>query len=98
MMYGEWPQTEPTAYIENGEVMAIEYIAEPIQKITGDKYEMIGFLSGMISRQYNDLTAPDGQVERFTPNTEPEKLGIKIWDGYKGNQLPLWRFFLQPTK
>jgi hypothetical protein len=98
MLYGDWPTNEPKALIEDGELLGIEYVAEPIEKTLGQGFEMVGTMSGMISRQYNELTAPSGQIERLAPKAEPGMLGISIPADYKGNHLPLWRFIQQPTK
>lgn len=98
MLYGDWQTNKPKALIEDGELLGIEYVAEPIENITEQGFEVVGTMSGMISRQYNELTAPTGQIERFTPKVEPGMLGISIPENYKGSHLPLWRFTQQPTK
>jgi len=98
MLYGDWPTNQPKAHIEDGELIAIEYLAEPIEEMSGQEFEIIGSMSGMISRHYNELTAPSGQIERFAPKVEPGMLGIAIPANYKGSQLPLWRFIQQPAK
>jgi hypothetical protein len=54
-------------------------------------------LSTIISRQYGQLTAPDGKVQRFTPDIAPGMLGFVIPEGYKGEALPLWRFLIKPN-
>jgi hypothetical protein len=97
MLFGDWPTNEPKALIENRELLGIEYMAEPIERTSGQGFEIVGAISGMISRHYNELTAPSGQIERLAPKVEPGMLGISIPDDYKGQQLPLWRFTQQPT-
>lgn len=98
MLFGDWPTNEPKALIEDGELLGIEYVAEPIENNPGQGFEIVGTMSGMISRHYNELTAPSGQIERLAPTVEPGMLGISIPADYKGSQLPLWRFIQKPTK
>jgi hypothetical protein len=97
MLYGDWPTAEPQAHIEDGQLIAIEYSAEPIEETPEQGFEMVGSMSGMISRRYNELTAPTGRIERLAPQIEPGSLGIAIPADYKGSQLPLWRFIQQPA-
>lgn len=97
MLYGDWPANGPRAVIENNDLLAIEFIAAPLEPTPGQGFEFIGRLSGMIWRQYNYLTAPTGQIDKLSPSEEPGALGILIPKEYKGNQLPLWRFIQQPN-
>jgi hypothetical protein len=97
MLYGEWPTGEPRAKIEHNILLAIEYIAAPEEPEPSQPFQIIGTMSGMISRRYNDLTAPQGAIDKLTPSTEPGSLGIAIPPDYKGKHLPLWRFTQQPS-
>ena len=98
MLYGDWPTGKPKAKIEAGELLAIEYSAEPMEKTPRQRFEVIGSMSGMISRRYNELTVSSGQIERFTPQVEPGSLGTAIPTNYQGRELPLWRIIQQPAK
>ncbi len=98
MLFGKWPMDGPHAMIEDGELVSVGYVAEPQEKTPGQGFEMVGTMSGMISRYYNELTAPMGNIERLTPRVEPATLGMSIAADYKGSQLPLWRFILRPAK
>ncbi len=98
MLYGDWPTDKPKAHIEDGELLAIEYLAEPVEKTPRQGFEMVGSMSGMISRRYNELTVSSGRVERLSPQVEPGSLGIAIPTNYQGGVLPLWRFIQQPAK
>ena len=97
LLYGDWPIGEPQASIENGQLIAVEYSAEPIEKTPEQRFELIGSLSGMISRHYNELTAPAGKIEKLAPSLEPDSLGTDIPADYRGKELPLWRFIQQPA-
>jgi hypothetical protein len=96
MMYGRWPTKDPRPFVENGELIAVEYVCEPEEKVAEQGFDIVGSLSGMISRRYDELTAPDGTVTRLTPGVEPGILGIDIDKEYVGEHLPLWRFIQKP--
>lgn len=97
MLYGDWPASGPSAIIENNERLAVEFTAEPVASNPGQGFEFVGSLSGMISRRYNELTAPKGQIDKLSPSVEPGTLGVVIPKDYKGKHLPLWRFVQQPN-
>jgi hypothetical protein len=61
------------------------------------EFELIGFLSQKLSRQFNDMTAPEGPVKLLTPKREPDTLGIVIPPDFRGKVLRLWRFVLLPS-
>lgn len=97
MRYGNWPFSEPRAVIENNELLAIEFLAAPVEEDLGQEFSLIGPISTMIARRYNELTAPEGQINTLTPQVEPDSLGMAIPKDYKGKQLRLWRFFQEPN-
>ncbi len=96
-LFGDWPISRPRAKIENNELIAIDFEVKPEEQNQGQGFEIIGSLSGMISRFFNVLTAPSGQIEKIFPMAEPGSLGITIPTDYKGKQLSLWRFTVQPN-
>ena len=97
MLYGDWPTDKPKAQIEEGELLAIECSAKPMEKTPRQGFEVVGSMSGMISRRYNELTVSSGRIERLTPQVEPGSLGISIPNNYQGHVLPLWRFIQEPA-
>jgi hypothetical protein len=98
MLYGDWLMGEPEVTIENDELIAIDFVAKPIEETPGQGFEMVGSMSGMISRRYTELTAPSWQIEKLALKTDPGALGIDIPSDYKGKHLPLWRFIQKPTR
>jgi hypothetical protein len=98
MLYGAWMQDgEPRAQVENGNLISIEFIVEPTEPVPEQEFQMLGSLSGMISSQFNYLTAPESALERLTPTVEPGSLGVVIPEGYKGKDLRLFCFRLKPN-
>ncbi len=97
MHYSNWTGGEPTACIEGNALIHLDFeVAHPMP-VAGQEFEMLGPLSSMISRRFNDLTAPSGSIERIAPSTDPGALGVVIPPDYRGQQLHLWRFVLRPN-
>jgi hypothetical protein len=92
MLYGKWHSGEPEAHIENDQLLWIDIRAYPEETTSGQSFEFLGALSGMISQRYNELTTSEQGVERLSPAQEPGSLGVSIPQDYKGHHLPLWRF------
>ncbi len=98
LMYnGDWVTAEPTAEVVNKELISISYIAEPQETTPDQKFESIGSLSSMISRQFKWLTAPEGTIENISLSMEESSLGRLIPPDYKGKDLPLWCFIMQAS-
>src|SRR5712691_917989 len=71
MLYSNWTGGEPRAFIENNILIHLDFEVAHPAPVVGQEFEMLGFLSSMISRWFNDLTAPSGSIERITPSTDP---------------------------
>jgi hypothetical protein len=97
MHYGKWSEFEQIPHIENDRLIALDNVISPETWEPKQGFAFIGELSGMISQQYQQHTAPDGQITMIRPLAEPGKFGITIPDGHKSDNLPLWRFVLQPN-
>ena len=96
--YGDWPCKELPPEIVNGKVISIGFRVEPEHRSNPHQhFEIIGYLSQMISRQFNDMTAPEGSVMRLSPKHEPDSLGVVIPPDYRGKALPLWRLTLNSS-
>jgi len=97
MLYGEWPSEGGEARIENGELISFDFVSQPEETHPEQGFEMVGSMSGMISRRFNTMTAREGEIERLSPQTDISNLGIQIPDDYQGEVLHLWRFIQQPS-
>ena len=86
MLNAEWVVPEPEARVEDGNLVHFDFTAKPEESVPGQRFQMLGFLSEMISRNYNHLTASDTGIERLSPAVDPDALGILIPQGYKGQQ------------
>jgi len=97
MLYGEWGSSEGAAQIENNEIIYLDFTSQPTEIHDEQSFEMIGNMSGMISRRYNSMTSNESGVERISPKTDISDLGIQIPSDYQGEVLHLLRFTLQPS-
>lgn len=51
----------------------------------------------MIARHFDFRTVSmSGEIRRLRPLADPSQFGIDIPVDYKGRDVPLWRFVLQP--
>jgi hypothetical protein len=94
MLNGRWAVSEPEARIENNDLIYFEFIAAPEEPVPNQQFQMLAYLSEMISQNYDHLTASDIGIESLSPTVEPDALGILIPQEYRGKHLPLWRFTL----
>ena len=99
MLFGDWAENNMirTSHHSENEIEYIEFSYSPQEYDDRPGFCMVNALSTIISRQYGQLTAPDGKVQRLSPNIAPGMLGFVIPEGYKGKALPLWRFHLEPN-
>lgn len=95
MLFGRWPQTTP-AEIRDGELLWIEFVAEPEEDWAEQGFAIVGEASSMISAHFDFRTVSmTGSIERLRPLADPSKFGIEIPLDYKGTEVPLWRFTQQ---
>ncbi len=95
--YGDWPGSQLPAEIEADQLISTGFRVAPEELANpGQQFEMVGVLSQMISRQYNESTSPEGSIRTLSPGRGPERFGVVIPQGYRGKKLPLWRFIVQP--
>lgn len=97
MLYGNWTGGEPRPHVREGSLIHIDFEVKHQAPTQGQGFEMLGSLSAMISRRFNDLTAPEGAIERLVPSSDPGSLGVVIPNDYKGTHLRLWRFVQRPN-
>jgi hypothetical protein len=95
MLHSDWIVSEPDAKVEDGSLIYFDFVARPEDTVPDQQFQILGFLSEMISRAYDGLTASDTGIDRLSPQVDPGDLGVLIRQDYKGKQLPLWRFMLK---
>jgi hypothetical protein len=95
LLHSDWVVSDQEAKVEDGELIYFDFVARPEEPVPNQHFQILGFLSEMISRNYDGLTASDAGIDRLSPQVDPDALGILIPQDYRGKQLPLWRFMLK---
>jgi hypothetical protein len=84
LQYGKWPVADSPVEIAEGELISIGFEARPEERANPDQsFEMVGTMSQMVSRQYNEITAGSGRVDLLVPNNDPGQLGVLIPNDFK---------------
>lgn len=97
MLYGKWEEVDQSARLTENLLEYTEMKVSPIQTDPKHGFAILGFLSEMISRQYNQLTAGEGETRHLIPQQEPDQLGVLIPHDHKDKALKLWRFKVKPN-
>lgn len=98
MLYGDWPEMATPIRSVGDELISIEYQFAPSEETEAAQgFACVGFLSQMLSRQYDEMTAENGKVDLLTPKRDPDELGVIIPPDFKGKTLRLWRFYDTPS-
>lgn len=97
MLHGKWNEVDQPAEIKNGILEYTEFCISSKQYDKKQGFAMLGFLSELISSNYNLLTSPKGEILQLAPKQQPDNLCILIPNDYKGKVLRLWRFHVKPN-
>ena len=97
MLYGKWEEVDQSTKVTENLLEYTEMKVSSIQTDPKQGFAIFGFLSEMISRQYNQLTAGNGEIRHLIPQQGPDQLGVLIPHNHKGKVLKLWRFNVQPN-
>lgn len=95
VQYGNWEESGPTAILDDDTLEAIEFCWRPIEQ-SHDGFAIIGSLSRMFARYFAEQTVRDGDVIRVRAPQKPDWFAPLVSTEYQSEQLPLWRFILQP--
>jgi hypothetical protein len=94
MCYGRW-EMKKSPRVDGNALVSLDFVFSPVED-SGQGFEMVGAISGMISQQYNELTTTVSRsIRRLTPRSGPGALGLIVEEGYQGIDLPLWRFKME---
>ena len=97
MLHGKWNEVDQPAEIIDGLLEYTEFRVSPEQYDRTQEFAILGFLSELISSNYNFLTSSKGEIMQLEPKQQPDDLCVLIPKDYKGKVLRLWRFNLQPN-
>ena len=96
--YSQWAEIDAPVEIHDGKLKYMEFCYAPITRGPDERqnFEMLGFLSSMISAKYAKATGKQNLVALLTPAADADQLGVNIPDDYSGKVLKLWRFTAKP--
>lgn len=98
MRYGRWTESDAPATIVDGRLFRLAFVFAPDEDEANDQpFRMLGDLSSMVSTAYRELTVGDDGVLSLDVKYDPVFFELKIPDGYKGVDVPLWQFAIQPN-
>lgn len=98
ILYSQWAEIDTPVEIVNGKLKYMEFCYAPdkADPNTRQGFELLGFLSSMISAKYAKATGKQNQVSLLNPTVDADKLGVTIPDDYSGKVLKLWQFTAKP--
>ncbi|MDF1690545.1 MAG: hypothetical protein P1U35_13140 [Cycloclasticus sp.] len=95
--FGNWNEQEPEVIYRYENLIGVRFTYSPDFPREEQKFSMIGELSSMVSSSYSEQTTYERSVVALDTNLDPTVFSVEIPDGYKGNNLPLWQFTMQPN-
>lgn len=89
---------EDSSKFEGRQLVHIEFIASPMEPVNDQELQSLGFLSQMISRNYNLVTSADtGTITHLSPKADPGSLSVLIPNDHKVKKLPLLLLTVQSS-
>jgi len=98
MNNGRWHVTDSEAEFDGERLIAARLVMTPIERANPEQdFEIVGRLSELIARQFDDATTLEGEITNISPRSDPSSFGVAIPENFKGTALRLWQFDLQPS-
>lgn len=97
MRFGTWVESEAKGIFDGDEFLGARFSYAPEFPPEEQHFSMIGELSSMVSSSYGEQTVYEKSVVALDTNLDPGVFAVEIPDGYKGKDLPLWQFIMQPN-
>jgi hypothetical protein len=95
--FGAWVESEAEGIFDGDEFLGVKFSYAPEFPPKEQIFSMIGELSSMASSSYGEQTIYEKSVVALDTNLDPEVFSVEIPEGYKGRDLPLWQFIMQPN-
>lgn len=97
--FGNWDCSEPVAIMHEGKLHSVQFTFKPDSSEIAEKqgFDFIGDLSSMITSAFNEQTVYEQKVTSIDTRMEPDVFSASISQEYKGEQLPLWLFSVEPN-
>jgi hypothetical protein len=92
LRFSNWKVEESQDEIVDRNMISFSVTSAPEYPVEKQEFQILGNLSDMIGNHYMTYTVKDEKLVKLTPGVGPEKLLVRIPEGYSGKSLPLWRF------
>lgn len=96
MRFGRWKQ-KSWPVVRDNKLFGIVFTSSTDDTFEGQPFAGIGDLSSMIASAYSEYTVAEGKPFALDVAQDPEDFGLTIPHDFRSQQLPLWRFVLQPN-
>ncbi len=99
MLFGNWQDEEGLSevVISGDQLEAVQFgVVPPVDQ--GQGFEIVGPLSAIFSSSYGWRTLKAGDVAHVRADVTPGSLGRLIPKDHRSDALPLWMFYVQPSK
>lgn len=98
MQFSNWHNLQIIHSTPSPNIQTIEFIFSVDEPTEEQNFELLGYMSSMISVKYKSLTSPNGTVERFSPPVDISELGFSSPGEAKRDKLPLWIFSMSTSE
>ena len=95
--FGNWNEEDAEAVYQGKKFKSALFTYSPDIPSEEQNFCMIGELSSMVSASYSEKTTYERTVIALDTNLEPSVFSVEIPDSYKGKNLHLWQFIMQPN-
>lgn len=95
MRFGEWVAKAEVIFNQSN-FLGVKFVYTP-RNHTAENFSFIGTLSTMVTNIFKEQTEIDGEIVAIDTTVGPDQFRVFIPDDYVGQQLPLWRFRVNPN-
>ncbi|MDO8345860.1 MAG: hypothetical protein Q7T48_21860 [Cellvibrio sp.] len=97
IQFGSWMEKETEAIVNDGKLFGMKFVYSP-ESQEEPNFAIIGHLSTMVTNGFRNHTVKNGDVVALKLGLDPSVFKVLIPQNYKGKNLPLWRFVIQPNR
>ncbi|AYH00936.1 hypothetical protein C5E26_08330 [Pectobacterium parmentieri] len=94
--FGTWIEKDAEAITRDNKVLGMKFVYSP-ENQNEPNFAIIGHLSTMVTNGFRNHTVKNGEVVALKLGVDPSVFKVLIPQDYKGENLPLWLFVVQPN-
>lgn len=96
-LFGSWEEKDPAPAFTDDDLAYVDLDVAPIETGGEQNFDLVGFLSQMLSTRYLLETSEARGKEHLLPTAAPSAFSVPIPPGYAGTVLKLWQLQVQPN-